>query len=277
MVAEGDGFVVTADQLRARIEEQPPLLRARFSSPEMKKELLESMIRFELLAAEARKRGLDKDPEVLEGVRKLMVQKLVRTSFDDKAGQPSPDDEVRRYYAEHQEEFVQPERVRVSQIFLRADAGSPQRARKAAEAAKLLVRIKAEEAKNPLAFAAIARQVSEDPASKENAGDLGYRTKADLASQLSPAVADAAFGLKAIGQESGVVESPSGLHVLKLTARQPGLNRSFDEVKRALAERMGRERRTEAFDAFAKKLREGAGVKVHEEEVARVGVAASKD
>lgn len=88
-----------ADQLRARIDEQPPLLRARFSSPEMKKELLESMVRFELLAGEARKRGLDKDPEVQEGVRKLMVQRLLRSAFDEQPGQAAGEDELRRYYA----------------------------------------------------------------------------------------------------------------------------------------------------------------------------------
>lgn len=67
-----------------------------------------------------------------------------------------------------------------------------------------------------------------------------------------------------------MLESPAGFHVLKLLARQPGLERSFDEVKPTLADRMGRERRTEAFDAFSKRLREKAGVKIHEEEVGRV-------
>lgn len=47
------------------------------------------MIRFELLAKEARARGLEKDPEVQDTLRKVMVQKLVRQAFDDEKAKPS--------------------------------------------------------------------------------------------------------------------------------------------------------------------------------------------
>lgn len=56
-VAEGGGITVTADELKARLDEQSPFVRARYATLERKKEFLENLIRFELLAKEAEKNG----------------------------------------------------------------------------------------------------------------------------------------------------------------------------------------------------------------------------
>jgi peptidyl-prolyl cis-trans isomerase C len=275
VVATGDGFTITAAELKRKLAEQAPFVRARYATLERKKEFVENLIRFELLAAEARKRGLDKDPEVQETLEKIMVQKLVRSAFEEKgAGERASDDEVRTYYDQHLDEFVRPERVRVAQIHLRADASAQERARKRADAAKLLARLKSEGKKNPLAFATIARDASEDHSTKEAGGDLGYRTREELERLLGRQVADAAVALSDMGQESGVVESTQGFHILKLQARLPAVHRSFEEVKPQLAARLGREKRTQDFDAFVKKLREASAVKIDEKELDKVAVEA---
>src|SRR5262245_57809783 len=56
--------VITAADLQAKIAEQPAFSQARYKSPEKRKELLDTVIRSELLLAEARRRGLADDPEV---------------------------------------------------------------------------------------------------------------------------------------------------------------------------------------------------------------------
>jgi peptidyl-prolyl cis-trans isomerase C len=105
VVATGrGGLTITADELVARLEEQPAFVRAGYSSLEKKKELLTSVVRFEALAEEARRQGLDRDPEVLRAMRKLMVQKLVEAR-QQAAGTPVTEAEVSRYYAEHRAEF----------------------------------------------------------------------------------------------------------------------------------------------------------------------------
>jgi len=200
-----------------------------------------------------------------------MVQKLVRQAFDEAGAKPAEAD-LKKYYEDHLEEFVKPERVRVSAILLRAARGAPDRAKKAGEAAKLLVRLKTEGKKNSLAFTAIARDASEDFATKETGGDLGFRTRDDLARQVAPEVAAAAFGLKDPGQESGIVETAQGFYFLKLGARQAGVNRTFEEVRPQLAARIGREKRTKDFDDYVKGLREKAGIKVNDAEVEKVAV-----
>jgi hypothetical protein len=77
-LARGNGVVVTDVELRAKLDEQSPFARAYDGTLERKKELLESVIRFDLLAKEAEEQGLDRDPEVRAALKRIMVQKLVR-------------------------------------------------------------------------------------------------------------------------------------------------------------------------------------------------------
>jgi peptidyl-prolyl cis-trans isomerase C len=202
-----------------------------------------------------------------------MVQKLVRQAFDEGENKAS-DADVKKYYDDHQDEFVKPERLRLSLIWLDAPAGSPQRAAKLGEAKKVLAKLKTEEPKNPLAFGTVARDVSTDMASKAASGDVGYRTQDEFARQYSKELAAAAFALKDVGQETGVVETPQGLAIVKLMARQPALNRSLEEMKPQLVARIGREKRTKEFDEYVKGLREKAGIKVIDAELEKITVNA---
>jgi len=274
LVAKGKGVAVTADEFRAKLDEQPPMVRARYTTLERKKELIENLVRFELLAQEALAQKLDQDPEVRETLRKVLVQKLVRKAFDEKeAAAAVPEPEARKYYDEHLDEFQRPERLRLSLIALRAEKGATDRAKKGEAARKLYARLKSEGQKNPVLFSSLARDASEDAGSRAGGGDLGYRTREELEQQWSKEVAAAAFALKDPGQESAVVESPQGFFLLKLGARQPGMSRSFEEVKPQLLARVGREKRTRDFDEYVKELRAKAGVEIVDAELEKIAVS----
>jgi peptidyl-prolyl cis-trans isomerase C len=204
-----------------------------------------------------------------------MVQRLVRKSFEEPAGPSTAEADARRYYDEHLDEFVTGERVRVSHVFLRADRTAPDRVGRAAEARKLQARFKAEATKNPLAFANAAREVSDDVATKPSGGDLGFRTRDEIEKAWSRAVADAALALRNVGDESQVIESDQGFHLLRLTGRQPATNRSFDEVKGQLGARVGRDRRTKEFEEFVKGLRQKYKIEVVDSELEKIQVGAT--
>src|SRR6185503_15813329 len=81
-VAIIDGKTITVAELQDRINRQSPYVRARYTSLEQKKEFLDTIIRFEVLAKEAFKRGLDRDPEVVRTMKQVMIQRLMRDEFD---------------------------------------------------------------------------------------------------------------------------------------------------------------------------------------------------
>ena len=52
-VAEGNGVAVSAEEFKARLDEQSPFIRSRYTTIERKKEFLDNLVRFEVLAKEA--------------------------------------------------------------------------------------------------------------------------------------------------------------------------------------------------------------------------------
>ncbi len=274
VVATVGDDVITVDDFMAKLDEQSPFIRARYTSLERKKEFLDNLVRFEVLAQEAKRRGLDRDPEVLATVEKVMVQKLIRAEFDEAtAGNDLPEEDLRKYYDEHIEDYVKPERVRVSHIFLAAPASGAERAKAKSAAAKLLAEVKGKEAgTDKTAFVITAKEKSEDEATKAAGGDLSFKTREELAGMWGDKFAQAALGLKAIGEIGDLVETEKGFHLVKLTGRQNSLDRPFDQVKTQIQNRLSRDKRTQAFDDFVAGLKLKANVQVKEDVLEKIEV-----
>src|SRR3954465_1690914 len=112
---------ITADEMRQGLNETSPFLRARYKTVERKKEFLENLGRNELLAQEAVRQGFDKSPAVREQMKRAMIQELIKHQLDSKlSGSDIPEDELKKFYEAHLEDFVKPERARVFHIFLPA-------------------------------------------------------------------------------------------------------------------------------------------------------------
>jgi peptidyl-prolyl cis-trans isomerase C len=276
VVAKGNGISITADEFKARLDEQSPFIRARYSTLDRKKEFLDNLIRFEVLAKEAERQGLDKDPDVQNTLKKIMVQKLVQKNFQDPIGAATdvPDADIQKYFDDHKDEYNRPRRVRVAAVVWNAPQGSPDRAKKVAAAQKALAKLKAEEKKNTLAFAQIVAEFSEDTATKAAQGDLQFKSYDELAKAYSKDVADAAFKLKT-GETSPVVQAPNGVFLLKYTGEQPEMIRTLDQVKPQISAKLHRERKTKEFDEWLKKLRDSAEVKTDDKALEAVEVAAA--
>jgi len=273
-VAQGDGILVTADEFKARLDEQSPFVRQRFTTLERKKEFLDNLIRFELLAKAADKEGLASDPDVVNTMKKVMVQKLVQKRFSE--GDPSKevsDADAQKYFDDHKDEFQKPAKIRLAGLLVAAN--DKDRAAKGKEAKKFLAQLKAGEKKNPAAaltaLQTLARQSSDDAASKATGGDLGFKSKDELAKQGGPAFADAAFKVR--NDDTVLLDSPQGFWIVRVMGRQDEMNRPFEQVKSQIQTRLFREKRTKEFDEYVKKLREEAGVKVDDAELEKVVVS----
>ncbi len=273
VVATVGNETITADEVKQRLNETSPFLRARYNTLDRKKEFVENLIRNELLAQEAIRQGYDKSPAVKEQMKRAMIQELIKHQLDEKlTGADIADEDLKKFYDAHIDDFVKPERARVFHIFLPAqDAKEKAEAKK--HAAALLKDIDAREKKGEVnAFQSVAMKESKDPQSAPMGGDLRFLSKDELAKAYNADLANAAFDLKNPGDKSGPVETAAGIELIKLQVKTVAMNRSFDESKDSIRQRMARERRSRDYDEWMKKLREGTKVTIDEAELDKVQV-----
>ncbi|QSQ26140.1 peptidyl-prolyl cis-trans isomerase [Pyxidicoccus parkwayensis] len=273
----GDGSI-TRKELEAKLAEQPAFVRSRYATLEKKKEFLDNLVRFELLVQEARRRGLEADPEVRDMLEKVMVQRLVQLQTEApeaaEAAEAS-DAEARAFYDSHLSEYVKPERVKVSHLLLTGARGTPERQKALARAAQLATEIR-RGLDVPRAFDAAVRANSQDSSTQASGGDLGFRTRQELEAVGGSALADAALSLKTVGQLSTPIETDQGVHLLMLQARQPGSEQTFEQAQPRIVQRLSAERRAKALDTLVQSLRDKTRVEIKEDVLTQVNPAPSE-
>jgi peptidyl-prolyl cis-trans isomerase C len=289
VVAHVGNDVITADEVKARLGEQAPFLRARYEAPAQKKEFVENMVKFEILSQEAIKKGLDKTPEAQSQFKRMLVQELIKNYYDQKVD--VSDEDLKKYYDKHIDDYVKPEKVRVQHIFLAAPEGTDAKSKAAraeakAKAARFEAKLKADQAaaakqatplppSSPLpAMSELAKQESSDAQSKNVGGDLRFLSQDDLSKQFSAEFAKAAFALTTDAPLSGVIETPKGFHIARLLGRQAATNQPFDDAKfkSTLKDRYLAETRSQRFDEYYQELKKAANVSIDEKALAAVEV-----
>ena len=259
LVIIGDTRVTVGD-FAEQLADKSPYLRARYASPERRRELLEELVKFELLAKEAKRQGLDKSDEVVRTKRQLMVQQMLKAEFEDKVKLSDiTEAEIKAYYDAHPDEFHKPEQVRASVIVVKDEA----------RAKKLLKQVLEAESQSPddgqALFRKLASELTDDRALRERAGDLQFFSRPAERHEGEPvvpdAVAEAAFKLDKIGDvASELVKTPAGFQIVKLTGKRKELARTLDQTRRTIQHKLWRERREAAVEAFVKSLRDKAEV-----------------
>jgi peptidyl-prolyl cis-trans isomerase D len=148
-------------------------------------------------------------------------------------------DRVRRTYDEQSARYHVPEKVHARHILVRVekDATDDQVA-----AARKRIDAAAERIKKGEDFAKVAAEVSEDPGSKDQGGDLGFFPRG----QMVPAFEDVAFQ-QADGQTSDVIRTDFGFHVIRTEGHQPAKDQPFEEVSHAIAEELANQDRAKAL------------------------------
>jgi peptidyl-prolyl cis-trans isomerase C len=261
VVQVGD-TVITVGDVQERINKQSPFIRARYTTVEKKKEFLDNLIRFEVMAGEAQRRGYDKDPEVLRVMKQQMISKFLQKDFESKLKvEDVPDAEVEKYYGDHPEEFNKKDEVRVSEILVKEKP----RADKAYAEAKALPRTAGADQKG---FRDLVTKFSEDEDSKQRGGDLTFFDKDTTA--YPKAIVDAAFKLGDVGDVAPPIKTDKGWAIIKVTQKRPGFSRPLVEVKRQIQQRLFRDTRTKALDSFIADLKKNTKIEVHEENLGKI-------
>ncbi len=162
--------------------------------------------------------------------------------------------EIEKAYRENATTFTEPTTVRVSHILLQIAPGMP--AEEIAAKEKLMKELM-ERAKKGELFADLAKKYSEDEATRERGGDLGYFVR----EAVDPAFAEAAFKIKP-GDIIAPVRSKIGLHLIQGTGRREATPIPLEKVRENIVRLIQTDKRREALQKLLASLREKAKIEL---------------
>ncbi len=220
----------------------------QFKAPS-KKNVLDDLVKREIAIQEAKKLGLDKDPEIADRMNTVLFQALVERKLAKEFETIHVTDaEARDYYAKNPE-------FRTSHIFVgvRPDATKEDEAK----ARKRIEDIQKDSLKpGKMSFAEVAQRFSEGAAAPMG-GDIDYQTR----DKLDPSYYSEAVRLGAAGKVGGIIRSQFGYHIIKVTAVRPWEEADKGQVKRMMIE----DKRAVLFEKLMADLRKQSKVTVKAE------------
>lgn len=168
----------------------------------------------------------DKNRETFREPDRVRIEYVLYTPDKFTGEAQVSDAEVQQYYDEHLAEYEKLEQVHARHILFRyaPKATAEDKAKVRTHAEEVLAKVKAGED-----FGALAKQYSEDSSAAQG-GDLGSFTRGKMVAPFERA----AFSL-APGETSDLVESPFGLHIIKVESKEAAYTQPLDEVRAQIA------------------------------------------
>lgn len=256
---------------RARIEQQyrgEDLARRLKVAESM---ALTAMIERRLQLQEAKTRGIDvSDQEIKQAVRQMIQQgekidaadpastKNIREQLTllkaadllVRSGVMVAESEMKRYYQEHRDRFALPEEYRLSQILIK-----PLSPDDLSEA-----RRKAQEVRDSLkrgeSFEDLTLRHSDGP-NASRSGKLGLVRQGELLPAIERSVSKLVPG-----GISEMIESPQGLHFVRLEDKKPKQFRPYEEVKQEIQALVFQQKSEDVFQAWLADLKNKAYIEI---------------
>lgn len=278
IVAVVNTELIMLSELKAETESTEMRLRAQYRGADLERrirqtelETLTRMIETKLQLQLAKARGVDvaeeelkaavkemrrqgekideSDPTVLRGIREQIVL-LKIVDREVRSNLMVAEIELQRYYMQHQSRFLLPDEYRISQILLVPRAGEDRaQVRASAQAAYA-------ELKQGAQFSDMVMRYSDGPEATKGGG-LGFVRQGELLPPIERALATLE-----VGQLSEPVETPQGLHILRLDEKSPTGFRPFAEVRTEIQGLVYRQKNEDGFQAWLKELKNKAYIEV---------------
>jgi peptidyl-prolyl cis-trans isomerase SurA len=180
--------------------------------------------------------------------RSMIVQKVQQNEVMGKIG--VTEDEARRYYDSHLNEFTTPQSITLREILVAVPSDSKGLNVGVDEAAKTHAEeIRERVTKGGESFEKLAAEVSDAP-SKANAGLIGPISLNDLAAELRTMV----DGMKP-GDVTPATRMVRGYQIYKLEALTAAQTMPFEQAREQISERVFTDKRKAEFQKYLEKLR----------------------
>jgi peptidyl-prolyl cis-trans isomerase C len=243
VVATVNGEKLTEREVQLALQELDP--NSGPIDDAKREEIIGFLINAKLVAKAAEEAKMAEGPEY-EAKLAFLRHRILMQSYLEKAGKDAVTDaEVKKVFDETVKDMKPEEEVRARHVLVETED----------EAKKVAARIAAGED-----FGAVAKEVSKDPGSGAEGGDLGYFSKG----QMVPEFAEAAEKLE-VGKISAPVKSQYGWHIIKVEDKRTKPLPKLEDVKAQIEEYVSRRAQQDAV----KKLLDAAKIE-------RVGAPAKK-
>ena len=186
------------------------------------------------------------------------------------------DAEAKKFYNENIGKFKHPDKVRASHILISVNLQEIEEVVKsdpankgldeAAIKAKVNAEVQAKEAKakellseakkNPTQFAKLAKENSEDTATANKGGDLGFFA----AKEMVPEFSKAAFAMKPNTISDQPVKTQFGYHIIMVTDRSAAGQEPFEKVKPSIKAYLENQKQIELIDKLTESLKKSAKI-----------------
>jgi parvulin-like peptidyl-prolyl isomerase len=191
----------------------------------------------------------EKDPASTKSVRdQLTLLRVVDREV--RSGVMVADPEMKRYYQEHRDRFALPEEYTLSQILIKPRSSDE------LEGARTKAREVMTQLKQGESFEDLALQYSDGPTAPRG-GRLGLVRQGELLPAIERGVANLVPG-----GISEVVESPEGLHIVRLDDKKPKQFRPYEEVRQEIQALVFQQKSEDMFQSWLADLKNKAYIEI---------------
>ncbi|MDD3802458.1 MAG: peptidylprolyl isomerase [Desulfuromonas thiophila] len=183
--------------------------------------------------------------------RMIRQDLTVNQATDAKLAEAAPPDEaqIAAFYQAHPEKMRKSPMVRASHILIRTTPET------ASEAQQQIAALR-QQALDGASFADLAREHSACPSAAQG-GDLGLFGKGKMVKSFE----EAAFALKP-GEISPVVETPFGLHLIRVTDAEEPRHLELEEVRDQIAAYLKEQNGARLLQDWVEQLRQNASIRI---------------
>lgn len=212
-----NGVTVPQHRIDAAIKSR--LAQGQPDSPELRKGIRDALINQEVIAQEAVRRGIDKQPVVAAQIELDRQSVLVNAYFDDYFRRNPLTDEVLRKEYDQIKPTIPTREYKVRHILVDKED----------EAKGIIVQIR-----KGTSFEKLANEHSKDPGSKGRGGDLDWAP----AERYVKPFAEAVMKLKKGQMTEAPVQTNFGFHVIRVDDERPAKVPTFEDAKGQLTQMM---------------------------------------
>lgn len=230
--------------------------------PSTVREAVKQLVEDEVLAMEARRLGLDQDPEVVETAQRLMVQKLLAREVDAAVDRTPPTEaELKAFHAKNASRYATPAMARgqVATLLVRTN-----------RAEVLRHAIDAVQSAQTNRFEEVVKRYSDFAQERIGGGETGWLVEGQPSKKYPPELLRTLMTISQPGAVAEPLVTERAVYVVRLVEKRPGAVTPFEQVRPQVERDFLAARRQQAHDAFVARLRQGVEVRVEESVVQQV-------